>query len=85
MAGALGLALEDLVDEVVLALAGRGVELEVARDLAELGDAHLAEVADLEVVPLAGGLEFLLLLEFGDGGAAAADGVRRRGRRLRER
>ena len=76
MAGALGLALEDLVDEVVLALAGGGVELEVARDLAELGDAHLAEVADLEVVPLAGGLELLLLLVFGDGGAAAtADGI----------
>ena len=46
------------------------------RDLAELGDAHLAEVADLEVVPLAGGFEFLLLLELGDGGASATpDGV----------
>ena len=44
---------------------------EVARDLAELGDAHLAEVGDLEVVPLAGGFELLLLLEFGDGRAAA--------------
>ena len=30
VAGALGLALEDLVDEVVLALAGGGVELELA-------------------------------------------------------
>ena len=45
VAGALGLALEDAVDEVVLAVAGGGVELEVAADLAELGDAHLAEVA----------------------------------------
>ena len=84
MAGALGLALEDEVDEVVLALAGGGVELEVARDLAELRHAHLAEVGDLEVVPLAGGLELLLLLEFGDGRAPPPPmGVRRRGRRLR--
>ena len=75
VAGALGLALEDLVDEVVLALAGRGIELELAGDLAELGDAHLAEVADLEVVALAGGFELLLLLEFGDGGATASDGI----------
>ena len=44
-----------------------GVELEVAGDLAELRHAHLAEVGDLEVVPLAGGLELLLLLVFGDG------------------
>ena len=51
-----------------------GLDLEVARDLAELRHAHLAEVGDLEVVPLAGGLELLLLLVFGDGGAAAADG-----------
>ena len=49
-----------------------GVELELAPDLAELGDAHLAEVADIEVVALARGLELLLLLEFGDGGAVAA-------------
>ena len=51
-----------------------GVELEVAGDLAELRHAHLTEVGDLEVVPLAGGLEFLLLLVFGDGGATASDG-----------
>ena len=51
------------------------VELEVAGDLAELRHAHLAEVGDLEVVPLAGGLELLLLFEFGDGGAATADRV----------
>ena len=51
-----------------------GVELEVLRDLAELGDAHLAEVADLEVVPLAGGFELLLLFVFGNGGASASDG-----------
>ena len=41
-------------------------------DLAELGDAHLAEVGDVEVVALARGLELLLLVEFADGGAAAA-------------
>ena len=60
---------------IVLALAGGGLELEVPGDLLELGHAHLAEVADLEVVPLAGGLELLLLLEFGDGSAATADGI----------
>ena len=69
VAGALGLALEDEIDEDVLALAGGGLDFEVAGDLAELGDAHLAEVGDLEVVPLAGGLELLLLLVFGDGRA----------------
>ena len=74
VAGALGLALEDEVDEDVLALAGVGVDFEVARDLAELRHAHLAEVGDLEVVPLAGGFELLLLFEFGDGRASAADG-----------
>ncbi len=74
VAGALGLALQDEVDEDVLALAAGGVELEVARDLAELRHAHLAEVGDLEVVALARGLELLLLLVFGDGGAAASDG-----------
>ena len=74
MAGALGLALEDEVDEDVLALAAGGFDLEVARDLAELRHAHLAEVVDLEVVPLAGGLELLLLFEFSDGRAAATDG-----------
>ena len=80
VAGPLGLALEDALDEVVLALLGAGLELELAPDLAELGDAHLAEIGDVEVVPLAGGLELLLLFEFGDrrarrhlgcGGAAA--------------
>ena len=72
VSGALGLALEDEIDQDVLALAAGGVDFEVARDLAEFRHAHLAEVADLEVVPLAGGLELLLLLEFGDGGASAA-------------
>ena len=46
VAGVLGLALEDPVDEVVLALAGGGIELELATDLAELVDAHLAKIAD---------------------------------------
>ena len=36
VAGALGLALEDALDEVVLALLGAGLELEVAADRAEL-------------------------------------------------
>ena len=44
VAGVLGLALEDAIDQLVLALAGGGVELEVAADRAELRDAHLAEV-----------------------------------------
>ena len=69
VAGALGLALEDPLDEVVLALLGAGLELEVAADRAELGDAHLAQVGDVEVVPLAGGLQLLLLLELRDRGA----------------
>ena len=68
--GALGLALEDPLDEVVLALLGAGLELEIAADGAELRDAHLAEIGDVEVVPLAGGLELLLLLVLRDGGAA---------------
>ena len=46
-----------------------GLELEVAADRAELGDAHLAEVGDVEVVALARGLDLLLLLELADGGA----------------
>ena len=40
----------------------------------EFRHAHLAKVVDLEVVPLAGGLELLLLLVLGDGGAPASDG-----------
>src|SRR5439155_4887400 len=68
VAGSFGLALEDSVDEV-LAAVDRGVELELAADLAELGDAHLAQVADVEVVPLAGCLELLLLVVFTDWGA----------------
>jgi hypothetical protein len=66
VAGALGLALQDPVDEVFPALACRGVELELAADLAELGDAHLTQVTDVEVVALARGLCFLLLVELGD-------------------
>jgi hypothetical protein len=65
--GVLGLSLEDAIDELVLAVAGGRIELEVAADRAELGDAHLAEVGDIEVVPLAGRLELLLLLELRDG------------------
>jgi hypothetical protein len=46
MAGILGLALEDPIDEVILALGRAGLELELATDLAELVDAHLLEITD---------------------------------------
>ena len=69
LGGVLGLALEDGVDELVLPLAGGRVELELAADLAELRDGHLPKVGDGKVVPLAGGFELLLLLEFTDGSA----------------
>ncbi len=68
VAGALGLALEDLVDQVVLAV-DRCVDLELPTDLSELGDAHLAQVADFEVVALARRLDLLLLLELRHGSA----------------
>jgi hypothetical protein len=74
MAGAFGLALQDEVDQDVLALGTGSIELEVAGDRAKLRDAHLAEVGDLEVIALARGLELLLLLVLGDGGAATPDG-----------
>jgi hypothetical protein len=70
VSGALGLTLEDPLDEVVLALLGAGLELEIAADGTELRDAHLAEIGDVEVVALARGLELLLLLVLRDGGAA---------------
>ena len=72
VAGTLRLALEDLVDEVVLAILGLRVELEFAADLLELGDAHLAEVRDIEVVALARGLELLGLFVFAYRSSAAA-------------
>jgi hypothetical protein len=68
VAGPFRLALEDPLDEVVLALLGARLELEIAADRAQLRDAHLAEIGDVEVVPLARGLELLLLLELRDGG-----------------
>src|SRR6185369_13528723 len=55
--GILGLALEDPIDQVVLAGDGIRVDVELVADLAQLGDAHLAQVADVEVVALAGGFE----------------------------
>jgi hypothetical protein len=67
--GTLGLGLQDAVDQLVLAIASGRFELQVAPDLAELRHAHLAEIADLEVVALLGGFELLLLLEFADGRA----------------
>jgi hypothetical protein len=66
MAGPQRLALEDPLDQIVLALLGAGLELQVAADLAQLRDAHLAEVGDVEIVPLAGGFELLHLVVFGD-------------------
>ena len=61
-AGPFRLALQDPVGDVVATLLGAGLELEVAGDLAELGDAHLAQVGDVEVVAVAGGLDLLLLV-----------------------
>src|SRR4029078_9459127 len=58
------------LDQVVLALLGAGLELEIAADGAELRDAHLAEIGSFEVIALARGLELLLLLVLRDGGAA---------------
>ena len=69
VAGSLRLALENALDEIVLALLGAGFELQVTADRTELVDAHVAEVGDVQVVPLAGGLELLLLLELRDRGA----------------
>ena len=56
-ARALGLGLEDLVDEVVAALGRLAVDVELGADLAQLLDGHLAQVADVQVVALARGLE----------------------------
>jgi hypothetical protein len=69
MAGALRLALQDPLDEIVLAFLGSGLELEIAADGTKLRDAHLAEVGDLEVIPLAGGFDLELLVVFADGRA----------------
>jgi hypothetical protein len=74
VAGAFRLAAQDLVDQVVLALGRGGFDVQLTRDLAELGDAHLPEVGHVQVVPFAGGLDLELLFVFGDRGAAAADG-----------
>ena len=68
VAGALALALEDAVDEVVAPLGRAGLDLEVAADGAQLRDAHRAQIGDVEVVALARGLELLHLVVFGDGG-----------------
>jgi hypothetical protein len=69
--GSFGLALEDLVDEVVFPLLG-SIELQVPTDLSQLRDAHLSQVTDLEVVALARGLDLLHLIEFTDWGASGA-------------
>ena len=62
VAGSLGLALEDPIDEVVLALADAAASSSSSRPTgAQLGDAHRAEVADVEVVALARGFELRAL------------------------
>ena len=66
VAGALGLALEDPVDEVVAALAGGRRDIEVETDGAELLLGHLPQVGDVQIVPLSGGLDLLELLGLGD-------------------
>src|SRR5207253_8589363 len=58
---------QDPLDEIVLALLGAGLELEVAADGPKLRDAHLAEIGDLEVISLASGFDLELLVVFADG------------------
>ena len=69
-ARALRLAFQDPLDQVFLALLGAGLELELAADLAELVDAHLAQVGDVQIIAFAGGLELGGLVVFGYGGTA---------------
>jgi len=64
---ALGLAAQDPVDELDFRLAGDGLEVEVARYLAQLGGAHLLKIGDLDVVPPAGGLRLEKLVVIGYG------------------
>ena len=72
--GALGLGLEDLVDEVVAAVDARVLDVELDADLAELLDGHLAEVADVQVVALARRLELRDLVLLRDGQAVGGLG-----------
>ena len=70
-AGALGLGLEDLVDEVVAcARVGSPSISRRAPTSSSSVDGHLAQVADVEVVALARGLELGDLVLIGDGQAA---------------
>ena len=73
--GTLGLRLEDLVDEIIAAVRRGDVHLEALDDLAELLDGHLAQVADVQVVALAGGLELGYLVLLGDGQAVGGLGA----------
>ena len=75
VAGPLGLALEDPIDQVFLALRGVGVELEILADRPELLLGHRTELDDVEVVALAGGLDLLHLVEFADGRARGGLGT----------
>ena len=75
VAGALGLALEDAIDESSLRSdVDLGLELEVLADGPELRLAHRAEIGDVEVVPLASGLDLLHLVELAHGRAHRALG-----------
>ena len=77
-ARALGLGLQDLVDQVVTAVGGRVLDVELDADLTELVDGHLGQVADVQVVALARGFELrdLVLLRHGQavGGLGASPG-----------
>jgi len=74
MPGALRLALQDAPDEIVLALTGRRLELELTADGLEFGDRHLVELGVVEVVALASGLDLGELLVIGDRDADMAAG-----------
>ena len=58
----LGLRLEDLEDQLLLAHAGRAGDLEVLGDLGEMLNRHLLQIGDVQALALA----FLLLLHFGN-------------------
>ncbi len=64
VAGALALALEDPVDELLAPFLRGRLDLEIAADGAQLRHAHRAQIRDVEVVALARGFELLHLVVF---------------------
>ncbi len=66
MARALGLGLEDPIDELLAADVDLRLELEILADGPELLLGHRAEIGDVEIVALAGGFDLLHLVEFAD-------------------